>query len=125
MNPIRARLSLETRPEKPSTELRRPCGPSSGSAPPLLTYACSMRSLGCSSLHPNLGHLDRRISRRRFPAAALAAELLGQGGAAGRLDVRGRVGQPVSPAAGPFLDLELDERRTEAAGLRGTHAAVV
>jgi hypothetical protein len=25
-----------------------------------------MRSLRCSSLHPDLGHLDRRISRRGF-----------------------------------------------------------
>src|SRR6266581_3162929 len=33
-----------------------------------------MRSLRCSELHPNLGHLDRRISRRRFPAAPLARD---------------------------------------------------
>jgi len=30
-----------------------------------------MRSLRCSSLHPDLGHLDRRISRRGFPAGPL------------------------------------------------------
>jgi len=30
-----------------------------------------MRSLRCSSLHPDLGHLDRRISRRGLPAAPL------------------------------------------------------
>src|SRR5216684_7495821 len=58
--------------EKPSTDLRRPCGPSPGSATALLAHACTMRSLRCSSLHPDLGHLDRRISRRRFSAAPLA-----------------------------------------------------
>jgi hypothetical protein len=31
-----------------------------------------MRSLRCSSLRPHLGHLDRRISRRGFPAVPLA-----------------------------------------------------
>src|ERR1700681_3890538 len=30
-----------------------------------------MRSLRCSSLHPDLGHLDRPTSRRRFSAAPL------------------------------------------------------
>src|SRR6202140_5867906 len=59
--------------EKPSTELRRPGGPSPGSATALLAYACTTRSLRCSSLHPDLGHLDRRISRRRFSAAPLGA----------------------------------------------------
>src|ERR1700686_4468307 len=58
--------------EKPSTALRRPSGPSPGSATALLAYACTMRSLCCSSLHPDLGHLDRRISRRRFSAAPLS-----------------------------------------------------
>src|SRR5450759_704001 len=57
--------------EKPSTELRRPCGPSPGSATALLAPACTMHSLRCSSLHPDLSHLDRRISRRRFSAAPL------------------------------------------------------
>src|SRR5438046_9315339 len=31
-----------------------------------------MRSLRCSSLRPDSGHLDRPISRRRFSAVALA-----------------------------------------------------
>jgi hypothetical protein len=31
-----------------------------------------MRSLRCSALHPNLGHLDRRISRRGFLAGSQA-----------------------------------------------------
>jgi protein-tyrosine phosphatase len=34
-----------------------------------------MRSLRCSSLRPDLGHLDRRISRRGFPAVPLARRL--------------------------------------------------
>src|ERR1700674_1718244 len=58
--------------EKPSTDLRRPCGPSPGSAPALLAHACTMHSLRCSSLHPDLDHLDRRISRRGFSAGPLA-----------------------------------------------------
>src|SRR2546428_177114 len=33
----------------------------------------AMRSLRSSSLHPNLGHLDRRISRRGFAAAPLGS----------------------------------------------------
>src|ERR1700681_2561616 len=78
-----ARVFLTTKPysglrgaaEKPSTELRRPCGPSPGSATALLAHACTMHSLRCSSLHPDLGHLDRRISRRRFSAAPLTKRL--------------------------------------------------
>jgi hypothetical protein len=37
-----------------------------------------MRSLRCSSLHPDLGHLDRRISRRWFSAAPLSSPRLAQ-----------------------------------------------
>src|SRR5579864_5566727 len=36
-----------------------------------------MRSLRCSSLHPDLDHLDRRISRRGFSAVPLARLLIG------------------------------------------------
>src|SRR5258706_7178099 len=57
--------------EKPSTDLRCPCGPSPGSAPVLLAHAYTMHSLRCSSLQPDLSHLDHRISRRGFPAAPL------------------------------------------------------
>src|SRR6266446_869656 len=58
------------RPEDASADLRRPCGPSSGSASALLTRESTMRSLRCSSLHPNLNRLDRRISRRGSTARA-------------------------------------------------------
>jgi len=62
----------EARPEKPSPDLRRPmrpiCGLSSCAA---RSRSSPMRSLRCSELHPHLGHLDRRISRRGFPAAPL------------------------------------------------------
>jgi hypothetical protein len=37
-----------------------------------------MRSLRCSSLHPDLGHLDRRISRRGFSAPPLSPPRLAQ-----------------------------------------------
>src|SRR5213082_3007538 len=67
MTPADARLE-EARTGRPATDLRRPCGRSSGSAPPLLAHACRMRSLRCSELHPNIDHLDRRISRRGFSA---------------------------------------------------------
>src|ERR1700694_2738425 len=74
--PPAAAASLEVRPEKPSMDLRRPCGPSSRSAPALLAYEWMMRSLRCSSLssgvpvaQPREGPLDHRISRRGFPAA--------------------------------------------------------
>src|SRR5260370_40363015 len=62
----RQTAALGARPQSLSTDLRRPCGPSPGSATALLAHACPMRSLRCSSLHPDLGHLDRRISRRGF-----------------------------------------------------------
>src|SRR5438477_12399602 len=69
MTPADARLE-EARTGRPATDLRRPCGRSAGSAPALLAHACRMRSLRCSELHPNLSHLDRRISRRGLSAEA-------------------------------------------------------
>jgi murein DD-endopeptidase MepM/ murein hydrolase activator NlpD len=66
---------LRSPAERPSTELRRPCGRSAGSAPALLAYACPMRSLRSRSIlwGPRAVRgvsLDRRISRGGLPAGS-------------------------------------------------------
>src|SRR5216683_2749847 len=97
---------IGARPETPSTDLRRPCGPSPGSATALLAHAFTMRSLRCSSLHPDLGHLDRRTSRRRIsgraPAWVIIGRLVSFPGL--RLDARARAGWAPQIAA-TFLAL--------------------
>src|SRR6266851_4465070 len=67
-----------------SAPMRPICGFSSSAA-----RSCSrqMHSLRCSELHPHLGHLDRRISRRGPSAAPLTAPEGGRLG--GRFEARG------------------------------------
>jgi len=54
-----------------SAPMRPICGFSSCAA---RSRSSAMRSLRCSELHPHLGHLDRRTSRRGFSAGTRGQE---------------------------------------------------
>src|SRR5439155_8654540 len=77
-----------------SAPMRPICGLRSCAA---RSRSCPMRSLRCSSRRPHLSHLDRRISRRRSPAAPLSPVVRSRRGAFHVLGGAVRIDDAVCP----------------------------